>query len=50
MKGFQQLFGVKLPKNIYSRKTRAMERKKNNSPLLDRMLTLYKQEAEKIYL
>lgn len=49
MKGFEKLFGVKLPKNIYSRKIRAMERKKNNSPLLERLLALYKQEVEKMY-
>ncbi|WP_317174078.1 RteC domain-containing protein [Dysgonomonas sp. GY617] len=43
------IFGIKIPKNIYSRKARAMERKKNTSPLLERMLALYKNEVEKMY-
>ena len=44
------IFGIKVPKNIYSRKTRTMERKKNASPLLERMLALYRQEVEKLYI
>ncbi len=48
VRALQQIFGVKIP-NIYSRKTRAKERKKNASPMLDRMLALYKNEVEKMY-
>lgn len=49
VRALKVIFGVKLPKNIYSRKTRTMERKKNSSPLLERMLALYKQDVEKMY-
>lgn len=48
IRALQIIFDIKIP-NIYSRKTRAMERKKNASPLLERMLALYRQEVEKIY-
>lgn len=49
VRALKVIFGVKLPKNIYSRKIRTMERKKNPSPLLERMLALYKQDVEKMY-
>ncbi|WP_255349816.1 RteC domain-containing protein [Dysgonomonas sp. HGC4] len=49
VRALKVVFGIKIPKNIYSRKTRAMERKKNTSPLLERMLALYKSEVEKTY-
>lgn len=49
IRGLQRIFGFKIP-NIYSRKTRALGRKKNASPLLERLLALYKQNVEKIYL
>lgn len=49
IRGLQRLFGVKIP-NIYSRKTRTLGRKKNAAPLLERMLALYKQNVEEIYL
>jgi len=49
IRSLQAIFNIKIP-NIYSRKSRAMERKKNASPLLERMLALYRQEAEKMYL
>lgn len=50
VRALKVIFGVKLPKNIYSRKTRTMERKKNSSPLLERMLALYRHEVEEMYV
>lgn len=44
------IFGIKIPKNIYSRKTRTMERKKNASPFLERMLVLYRHEVKNRYV
>lgn len=49
VRALQIIFDIKIS-NIYSRKSRAMERKKNASPLLERMLALYRQEVEKMYL
>ena len=44
------VFDIKIPKNIYSRKTRTMERKKNPSSMLDRLLAVYNHELERIYM
>lgn len=49
VRALQRMFGVKIS-NISSRKSRALGRKKNASPLLERMLVLYKQEVDKTYL
>ena len=49
VKGMKRLFNNVKVSNIYSCRTRTMERKKNASPLLERMLVLYKQEVEKLY-
>ncbi|MFV0590339.1 MAG: RteC domain-containing protein [Draconibacterium sp.] len=43
------VFDIKIPKNIYSRKTRTMERKKNPSSMLDRLLAVYNHELERLY-
>ncbi|MCD7942671.1 MAG: hypothetical protein LUH50_22915 [Bacteroides intestinalis] len=48
VRALKVIFGVKIP-NIYSRKPRTMERKKNSSPLLERMLALYRHEVEEMY-
>jgi hypothetical protein len=45
----QEIFGVKIP-NIYSRKTRILERKKSSSPFLDKLLVLYQNEMAKTSL
>ena len=43
------IFDIKIPKNIYSRKTRTMERKKNPSSMLERLLAVYNNEVDKFY-
>lgn len=48
--GLKLIFNVKIPKNIYSRKTRTMERKKNSSSMLERLLAVYKHEVDKLYM
>lgn len=47
--GLKLIFNIKIPKNIYSRKTRTMERKKNSSSMLERLLVVYKHEVDKLY-
>lgn len=47
--GLKLIFNIKIPKNIYSRKTRTMERKKNPSSLLERLLAVYNHEIDKFY-
>lgn len=47
--GMKLIFNIKIPKNIYSRKTRTMERKKNPSSMLERLLAVYKHEVDKLY-
>lgn len=47
--GLKLIFNIKIPKNIYSRKTRTMERKKNSSSMLERLLAVYKNEVDQLY-
>ena len=47
--GLKLIFNVKIPKNIYSRKTRTMVRKKNSSSMLERLLAVYKNEVDQLY-
>lgn len=47
--GLELIFDIKIPKNIYSRKTRTMERKKNPSSMLERLLAVYKHEVDLLY-
>ena len=47
--GLKLIFNIKIPKNIYSRKARTMERKKNSSSMLERLLAVYKHEVDKFY-
>lgn len=49
IQGLKLIFNIKIPKNIYSRKTRTMERKKNSSSMLDRLLAVYKNEVDQLY-
>ena len=49
IQGLKLIFNVKIPKNIYSRKTRTMERKKNSSSMLERLLAVYKNEVDQLY-
>lgn len=43
------IFNIKIPKNIYSRKARTIERKKNPSSMLERLLAVYNHEVDKFY-
>lgn len=43
------IFNIKIPRNIYSRKSRTMERKKNSSCMLERLLAVYKHEVDKFH-
>lgn len=47
--GFKLIFNIKIPPNIYSRKTRTIERKKNPSSMLERLLAVYNNEVDKFY-
>lgn len=47
--GLKLIFNIKIPKNIYSRKTRTMERKKNSSSMLERLLAVYNHEVDQLY-
>lgn len=49
MHGLKLIFNIKIPKNIYSRKTRTIERKKNPSSMLERLLAVYKHEVDQFY-
>lgn len=49
IRALKLIFDIKIPKNIYSRKTRTMERKKNPSSMLERLLTVYNHEVESLY-
>lgn len=47
--GLKLIFNIKIPKNIYSRKSRTMERKKNSSSMLERLLAVYNHEVDQLY-
>lgn len=49
IRALKLIFDIKIPKNIYSRKTRTMERKKNPSSMLDRLLAVYNHEVSRLY-
>lgn len=49
IRALKLIFDIKIPKNIYSRKTRTRERKKNPSSMLERLLTVYNHEVESLY-
>lgn len=49
IRALKLIFDIKIPKNIYSRKTRTMERKKNPSSMLERLLAVYNHEVERLY-
>jgi hypothetical protein len=46
---FEEFFGVKIS-DLYGRKTKLLTRKKNESPFLENLLHLYRQEVEKASL
>lgn len=46
---FKDVFGMKI-RDLYGRKSRLLIRKKNESPFLDNLLFLYRQEVEKMSL
>lgn len=47
--GLKLIFNIKIPQNIYSRKSRTMERKKNPSSMLERLLAVYNHEVDRFY-